>query len=269
MTGNNPSRIVITDRDRKLFALLHEAKLLDREQVQQLLPFRSVTRANERLFRLHTAGLLRRFFLGTVAGGRKGLYSLSSKSAAVIGAEKFWKFQRADDELLVGEAFVEHQLAVNWCWISMKHGPNPNLIRFVRFTESIAPSLPLMPDGYAELGIPGNLQSVFLEVDLGSEPSRVWDRKVELYLKLATSGEFQRVFHQQRFKVAVVCISERRIQSLRRTVRKQTTKLFYFSLLEATKRDGFAAAHWLRPEGDAREPLAERTTCVTAPTARS
>jgi hypothetical protein len=256
MIGSNPSRIIITDRDRELFALLHEAKLLDREQIQQLLPFHSVSRVNDRLFRLHAAGFLRRFFLGTVAGGRKGLYSLSPKSATVIGVEKFWKLQRADDELLVGEAFVEHQLAVNWCWISMKRGPNPQLIRFVRFTESITTSLPLMPDGYAELGIPGDLQAVFLEVDLGNEPSRVWDRKVELYLKLATSGEFQRIFHQQRFKIAVVCTSERRIENLRRTVCKQTTKLFYFSLLETTKRDGFAVPHWLRPEGDARESIA-------------
>ena len=256
MIGSNPSRVVVTERDRELFSLLHEAKLLDREQIQQLLSFGSLTRVNDRLLRLHAAGLLRRFFLGTAAGGRKALYSIAPKSAAVIGIEKFWKLQRADDELLVGEAFVEHQLAVNWCWISMQCGPAPNLLRFVRFTEGITTSLPLIPDGYAELNASGNVQPVFLEVDLGNEPSRVWDRKVELYLKLATSGEFQRIFHQQRFKIAVVCLSERRVESLRRTVRKQTTKLFYFSLLQTIKCDGFAAPHWLRPEGDARESIA-------------
>jgi hypothetical protein len=39
-------------------------------------------------------------------------------------------------------------------------------------------------------------------------------------------------------------------------VRKQTTKLFYFSLLETTKRDGFAAPHWFRPDGETRESIA-------------
>jgi hypothetical protein len=39
-------------------------------------------------------------------------------------------------------------------------------------------------------------------------------------------------------------------------VLKQTPKLFYFSLLETTKRDGFRDAHWLRPEGDTRESIA-------------
>jgi len=256
MTGSNPIRIIITDRDRKLFALLHEARLLDREQIQQLLSFGSVTRANDRLSRLHTAGLLYRYFIGTIASGRKALYAVSPRGAASIGREMVWKLHRAQNELLVGEAGIAHQLAVNWCWISIKRGLNPNQVRFVRFNEPISRALALAPDGYAELPASEGVQPIFLEVDLTTETSRVWARKVELYLKLATSGEFQGIFCQQRFKVAVVCTSERRLQSLRRTVRKQTTKLFYFSLLETTKRDGFAAPHWLRPEGDAREAIA-------------
>ena len=256
MTGNKSLGIVVTDRDRQLLALLAEAKLMDREQIQRLLTFGSITRANDRLSRLHAAGLLRRFFVGTVAGGRKALYSISPKGASLAGIEKFWKLQRAENELLVGEAFVDHQLSVNWCWIAMKSEPDFNLIRFVRFNEPISPALPLAPDGYAELEVPSEVHPVFLEVDFGNESSRVWDRKVELYLKLATSGEFERMFRQRRFKVAVVCTSVRRIESLRRTVRKQTAKLFYFTLLSTIKCDGFHGAHWLRPEGDASESIA-------------
>lgn len=256
MTGNNPSRVVLTERDRELFALLHEAKLLDREQIQQLLNFGSITRANDRLSRLHAAGLLYRYFIGTIASGRKALYAISPRGAASIGREMIWKLHRPQDELLVGEAGIEHQLAVNWCWISMRRGVNPDLARFVRFKEPISRALQLVPDGYAELQGSYGVQPVFLEVDLTTETSRVWAKKVELYLKLATTGEFQEIFCQPRFKVAVVCTSERRLQSLRRIVRKQTTKLFYFSLLETTKRDGFAASHWLRPDGDARDSIA-------------
>ena len=256
MTGNNLRRILLTDRDRKLVAHLAEAKLLDREQIQQLLDFGSITRANDRLSRLHSAGLLHRYFLGTVAGGRKAIYAVSARGAATVGQEKLWKLQRGEDELLVGEAFVEHQLAVNWCWISMKGGPEFNLIRFVRFNEPISKPIPLSPDGYAELNVSGVVQPVFLEVDLGTETSKVWDRKVDLYLRLAASGEFERKFNQPRFKIAVVCTSERRMQSIRRAVRKHTTKLFYFSLLQIIKRDGLIAPHWLRPEEGAFQPLA-------------
>jgi len=256
MTGSNPSRVIVTERDRELFNHLSEAKLLDREQIQQLLNFRSITRTNDRLSRLHAAGLLHRYFVGTIAGGRKALYAVAPKGAFVIGLERPWKLQRAGDELLVGDAFVEHQLAVNWCWVSMKCGVDSKLVLFVRFNEGISPSLPLMPDGYAELSLSGTAHPIFLEVDLGNESSRVWDKKVELYLRLATSGEFESTFHQQRFKVAVVCTSERRLKSLRRTVRKHTNKVFYFSLLQTIKCDGFRAPRWLRPEGDTREAIA-------------
>jgi Replication-relaxation len=256
MTGIKGSPILLTGRDIALLRSLSEVKLLDREQIQRLLDFGSVTRVNDRLSRLHAAGLLHRYFLGTRAGGRKGLYALSARGAASVGRDKAWKLQRAEDELLVGEVFVEHQLAVNWCWISVKCGPESNLVRFVRFNGPISPSLPLAPDGYAELNVSDAMQPVFLEVDLGTETSRVWDRKVELYLKLASSGEFERLFQQQRFKVAVVCTSERRLQSLRRIVRKHTDKIFYFSLLKTIKRDGMRAPQWLRPEGEQRYPLA-------------
>ncbi len=256
MCGNNRHSILLTNRDLRLLGAFSEARLLDREQIQQLFDFGSITRVNDRLSKLHAAGLLRRYFLGTAAGGRKALYTLSPRGSAAIGLDQVWKFQRADGELLVGEAFVEHQLAVNWCWISLRCGPESSLIRFVRFNEPISPSLLIAPDGYAELNISDEVQPVFLEVDLGTETSRVWDRKIELYLKLAASGEFQRIFQQQRFKIAVVCTSERRMESLRRIVRKHTTKLFYFSLLKTIKRDGMCASHWLRPEGEAHHLLA-------------
>ena len=249
MTGNRPRSILLTDRDRALFQALGDARLLDREQIQSLLNFGSITRANDRLHRLCAAGFLLRHFLGTRAGGRKAIYSLSSRGADCIQLGKLWKLQRAKDELLVGEPLVEHLLAVNWCWIWMRIGTDCGLVRFVRFNQPILPAIPLIPDGYAELG-KSAIQSVFLEVDLGTESSRVWGTKTTQYLNLAVSGQFSQMFHQQRFKVAVVCTSERRLQSLRRAVRTRTTKLFFFSLLSNIKRDGFMGAHWLRPEGD-------------------
>jgi hypothetical protein len=255
MNGNSSPPIVITDRDRQLFAFLAEAKLLDREQIQQLLPFASVTRTNDRLSRLHSNGLLRRCFVGTGAGGRKALYALSSKGASVIGREKFWRLRSADGELLVGDVSVEHKLAVNWCWLAMLRDCGANSVRFTRFDEPISPALPLAPDGYAELDLPTAVHPLFLEVDMTTETSRVWEKKVELYLKLAASGEFERMFRRPRFKVAVVCTSERRLKNLRKVIRKQTAKLFYLSLLQTIKRDGFLASPWLRPDGDAHESI--------------
>jgi hypothetical protein len=256
MNGIEGSPIMLTGRDIALLRNLHEVRLLDRKQIQRLAGFGSITRANERLSRLHSAGLLRRFFLGTEAGGRKALYALSARGANAVGLQRPWMLQRADDELLVGEAFVEHQLAVNWCWIAAQSVPNAKSLRFLRFYEPISPTILLVPDGYFELERDGGVHPIFLEGDLGTESSRVWTRKVELYLRLATTGEFEQKFHQPRFKVAVVCTSERRLQNLRRVIRSATTKIFFISLLAQINRDGLAAPHWLRPAGEAREPLA-------------
>jgi hypothetical protein len=269
MIGNKTNSLLLTPRDLLLFRALWAAKLLDREQICRVAKFDSVTRVNERLFRLHSAGFLHRYFLGTRAGGRKAIYGLSLRGARMIAEGTAWRLQRAEDELLVGEAFVEHQLAVNWCWISMFPELVSDASSFRRFQEPISAAIPLSPDGYAELKTPIGVQPVFLEVDLGNETSAVWLRKVGLYLKLATSGAFQQHFQQSRFKVAVVCTSERRLQSLCRTIKTQTNKLFYFSTLSTIQSDGFTAPHWLRADGDQREAIAERNLCAIAPTAKS
>src|ERR1700744_5204742 len=98
MTGNNYSPILLTGRDLALLRILPEAKLLDREQIQKLFEFGSVRRVNDRLMRLHAAGLLHRYFLGTMAGGRKAIYSISQRGANTVAFGKVWKLQRAEDE---------------------------------------------------------------------------------------------------------------------------------------------------------------------------
>src|ERR1039458_9688641 len=84
MRGNNSLSLLLTNRDQHLFRELEVAKLVDREMVQEICGFPSVNRANDRLLRLHRAGFLRRHFVGTEAGGRKSLFTLSPKSAAIV-----------------------------------------------------------------------------------------------------------------------------------------------------------------------------------------
>jgi hypothetical protein len=124
------------------------------------------------------------------------------------------------------------------------------------FHKPLSENVPLIPDGYFELKTTEGIQSIFLEADLGTETSKIWERKTALYLKLATSGEFSKTFMQPRFKVAVVATSELRLRNLRRVVRRHTTRIFFFNTLDTIKSDGLLASSWLRPEGDARQSLA-------------
>src|SRR5216684_95442 len=114
-----PRGMVIQERDRHLLRELAIMRVIDREQAKIVAGFGSTTRANARLLALTRAGLLRRFFLGTTAGGAKALYALSKKGAQLVGVPERGP-QRRHDAALVGDFFVEHQLAVNAIYCALK-----------------------------------------------------------------------------------------------------------------------------------------------------
>jgi hypothetical protein len=106
---------------------------------------------------------------------------------------------------------------------------------------------------------------MFLEADLGTEPLRSWRRKVEIYLRLAISGEFQQLFHQQQFRVLVVAPSLKRLQGIRATVARSTDKIFWFSTFTSIEGEGFWSPVWLRPHGEGSQTLLP--SCAIATTA--
>src|SRR6202521_5487825 len=111
MTGNNHKGIILQDRDRHLLRELALMRVIDREQAMCVAGFGSTTRANSRLLGLTRAGLLRRFFLGTKAGGKKALYALSRTGAKLVDVP-FRAPRRAHNEVLIADSFVTHQLCI-------------------------------------------------------------------------------------------------------------------------------------------------------------
>jgi hypothetical protein len=258
MLGNNACPIVLTDRDRLLLKELAIGKVIDREQAKKVAGFKSTTRSNDRLLKLTRTGFLRRFFLGTPAGGTKAIYSLSAKGAQAVQIEN-QLIKRKNNSLLIGDLFVEHQLAVNSIWIEAKFTPIPIpdvlFARWLAFSAALSKSTPLMPDGYFELESTSGMYCLFCEVDRGTESLKVWSRKISLYLQLAASGEFQVLFKQSRFRVLVAVSSERRLNILRRTAALHTEKIFWFATLEEINKKGPFASIWKRPVGEQKVPL--------------
>jgi hypothetical protein len=258
MSGNRKRGLVLQPRDRQLLTELAVLKVIDREQAQLIAGFHSVTRANTRLLRLSRAGFLSRIFTGTIEGGRKCMYLLTQKGAAAVGVSApVVKLKR--EALTSGSPSLDHQQLINAVLLVLKYQPIPHhavtLHRSIAFREQLSASLPLIPDGYCELATPVGIRAMFLEVDLGTEPLRVWTAKVKLYLQLAISGEFAKRFRAEQFRVLVLTSSERRLQYLRRTTAKLTDKIFWFATFESINREGFWAPIWLRPVGDQRLPL--------------
>ena len=198
------------------------------------------------------------FGLGATAGARKSLYALSRKGAEL--AEVQYRGPRLrNDEILVANSFVQHQLALNqiYCALKTASAPIPGLMfeRWLTFYEPLTPHLRLIPDGYFELKPPSGASAFFLELDLGNEGMKVWKEKVRNYLQLAISGDFERRFAQSRFHVLVILNSERRITSIRKVVRASTEKIFWLTTIETFHAKGLFAPIWFRPKGDDRHSL--------------
>jgi hypothetical protein len=255
-------RLVLQERDLRIIRELQYLRIVDREQVKTVGGFGSPSRTNRRLHKLVEAGLLRRVFLGTTAGGAKALYSLSEKGAR-LAEVPHRGFRRTRDQALVADFFVKHQLAVNDVYCALKYGTSPiasvTFKRWVAFQEPIRVGLPLIPDGYVEFQTPTETVAAFLEVDLGHERLKVWKRKIENYFALALSGSFATLFGSRRFRTLVIAQSVGRMQSIRKVAAPVTEKIFWFSNLTAIAREGIFGPIWLRPREDEPQPLFRET----------
>jgi hypothetical protein len=243
---NGPSALILQPRDRLLLRSLALLRLLDRRQIEQLTGFHSVSRANVRLAKIRHAGLIVRYFTGTVTGSRRSVYALTKQGAAEVLLPHIplkWK----PDSILLGNSFSAHQLALSDIYIGAMAGRD---VRWRTFSVPPVPSIPIIPDAAIE----SPAQSFFLEMDLGTEALPVWTRKVAQYLKLAASGAFREIVAHPQFAVLVVTDAEERMHLLRRHIAKQTQKLFWFQTLSTIQRQGFWSASWLRSEGSALSP---------------
>ena len=257
MSGNRHG-LMLQPRDLRLMRELSVMRIADREQVKLAAGFISTTRANTRLLALTRAGLLKRFFLG-YSGAKKALYCLSPKGGQV--AEVPCRGPRRPQEtMLVADFFVEHQLTINDIYCALKYRPIPapqvTFRQWLSFHEPLVPQINLIPDGYVEFTTPSGVNACFLEVDFGHETLSVWKEKARRYLQLAVSGEFQKKFRQERFRVLVLVNSERKLHSIRKAVAEVTHKIFWFATLDSIKADFFGTV-WCRPADNKLTPLFE------------
>ena len=253
--------LIVTERDERTLEELAVMRVADREQLKIAAGYGSTTRVNTRLLALTRAGLLRRFFLGS-GGGRKALYALSPKGAQMIESAARGP-RRRQNEMLVADFFVQHQLTINEVYCNLKFCTIPmqgvRFVNWLAFHEPMVPGLSLIPDGYVELGTPTGIDSSFIEVDLGHEALSVWKEKARHYVQLAVSGNYERLFRHPRFRVLVVANSERRMRSIRAAVAEVTDKIFWFATLPETQGGKFFGPAWLRPMGETHQPLFTET----------
>ena len=248
--GTKRGNLIVQERDRILLRELSLMRIIDREQAKVVAGFHSTTRVNARLLALTKAGLLKRFFVGTAAGGKKALYYLSSAGANLVQVPQRAPRRRAD-EVVTASFFVDHQLGINEIYSMLKYRPAPQdgaaFVRWETFDQPIDAQRSLVPDGYAEMQTPAKRIAAFLEFDLGHENLTVWKAKARSYVRYAKSGEFERTFHLPHFRVLVVTTSDRRVEAIRRAVSAITDKIFWLAAMDAIRDQGLWAPLWHRP----------------------
>lgn len=245
MTGNSHNYI-LQDRDRLLLRIIGELRMVDREQARRAAGFASTTRINTRLRALVWMGLLKQFFVGTSAGTRKAIYALTRKGAAVADA-RFRRVRFLENRLVGADLFLEHQLQLNSVYFGLASPPAGfQMTSWKIFDTTLSPAINLKPDAYFELRA-DVVRPMFVEVDMGTETRRIWQKKISEYVKLALTEEFGRLFQQRHFRVLILATSERRLQTILDTVAKQTDKIFFGTTLNAINRESLWGNVWLRP----------------------
>ncbi len=245
------SNVFLQPRDRSLLRHLAERRLLDRDQIARLAGFASVSRVNVRLIKLRQAELITRYFIGTRTGSRRSVYAVTRKGASAISAE-YTAPKWRPDSTLTGNSFAIHQLACNDIYLVATGGRTD--LTWTTFGEPASKTINFRPDALIEQFEKGAARSMFLEVDLGTEPLPRWTKKAGVYIRLALSGAYKRLVQADTFAVLVVVEPDHRLRSLREHIAKQTPRLFWFATLDEIKQRGFWSPIWLRPTGDQRFP---------------
>jgi hypothetical protein len=248
MAGNSKTSIVLQERDLRLLEALETMRVIDREQAKMVAGFRSTRRANARLLSLTRAGLLKRAFIGS----HEAVYWLANRELQKV--RKRGEFTPEPAAL-----FLRHRLEINRLQLLVQYAgiPTPGwwFGRWQSFQEPLLTTLPLIPDGYCEIGSAQGVRATFVEIDLGTEAAPVLAKKASLYLQLATSGDFPKLFSRSQFRVLIVTTSQRRLDNLRLAVAKLTDKIFWFGTLDMLTTERFWSAAWLRPTGNQLQSL--------------
>ena len=162
MAGTKRTTLVLQERDLRLLEALETMRVIDRPQASVVAGFGSTTRANARLLALTRAGFLKRAFVGS----RQAVYWLPNKPLQDTGRKS--ETQGVEPAAL----FLRHQLEINRVHLVVQYSGIPSrgwwFGRWQSFQKPLSPTIPLIPDGYFEIGSQQGFRPAFAEVDLGT-----------------------------------------------------------------------------------------------------
>lgn len=203
----------LTDRDREIARVVEQLRLISGRQLERLffahggMPASRARLARVALRRLTEARVLSR--LGrTVGGARAGsgawIYELGPAGERLLG---YWRGEgigRTRQPHEPGQRFVTHTLTIAESYVRIREAERAGRFEVVEvqtepkvWRKTVGPAGRLdvlKPDAYLALAQGGYLDAWWLELDLGTESSRVVTRQCLAYQRYRQTGREQREY---------------------------------------------------------------------------
>lgn len=273
--AQTPNRLILQSRDKDIICAVYEHRYLLRDQIQRLVDFHCVSKANIRLRKLYDSHFLSRLFLPTSRGSSKAVYYLGEKGvsivAEILGADPVIVRRELKQSSRIKDLFLNHHLNLNEVRIAftkaIQEHPEMRLERWIddhhcmqeyagTGTGQRSKGI-FRPDGYFRFWYKGKLYSHFVELDLATMSHRRFQSKVKEYVEYARSGQYQKAFGVQYFRVLVIAPSVQRMLNLKKTVESHTDRIFWFTTLKKLTGNDCFGPVWLRAGHDGVHSLIE------------
>lgn len=257
-------RMVLTKRDKRIILAVYENRYMSRNQIRSLF-FNVTSMTNERLMRLYQHGYLDRLYPPVSFGSTQAVYGLDRKGADLVAKELGiqkeainWKKRNAKVEFL----FLEHTLAISEFRVYLElavrekndieilfwKGQGKSLNDRVKDPDRKSKYLLVTPDAFFGILTPNGKAYFFLEIDLGTESSQKFKKKIIAYRQYWKSGKYQEKYGFKSFRVLTITTSEKRLNNLVATARNCGAKgMFIFTTQDLTKPTKIFGKIWLTP----------------------
>jgi len=262
--AQTPDRLILQPRDKDIICAVYEYRYLSRDQIQRLVSFHCVTKANIRLRKLYDCHFLSRLFLPTSLGSSKAIYFLGNKGidivTEILGIDPLIVRKEQKQASQVKDLFLNHHINLNEVRIAftkaIQEHPTMKLERWIddhhclqeydRHGSGQRVKRAFRPDGYFRFWHKERLYSYFVELDMATMSHQRFQAKVKEYVEFARSGHYQKIFRVQYFRVLVIAPSVQRMINLKKTVEAVTDKIFWFTTLKKITSDDSFGPIWLR-----------------------
>lgn len=242
----NKPNLIFQPRDLEIIVSAYHYRYLRRGQIQKLLNWHCITRANVRLRKLFDAGLISRTYLPTVKGSSQAIYFLGKKAVKFVSeqlkipAEEVKKKIQSTQK--PSSLFLNHSLLVSEARIKLTEALETNGIKINLWLNDLdcvdhfsyendqgrIIKRHFKPDGYCQFIYAQKIYSLFLEVDTGEMGHKRISHKVKIYQEYKELGLYTQRFGLTNFRILFVVNSQVRAKSLKSTLEAAQRKNIWF-----------------------------------------